>query len=106
MDYIPDKDISNTVKHMTDTRLLFSKTGYTFKEVKYKTYRDELFYRLLNGMNNKRAKLGFKEISKARLAIAINRNPFLKKDDGELELLIKECENKGNYKKAYYILFK
>lgn len=72
----------------------------------FKTRRDELFYRLLNGWNKERELAGYKAILPARLAIAINSNPFLKKSDGELELLIKQCEKVGNYKKAHFILFK
>lgn len=77
-----------------------------FIKGKYKSYRDELFYRLLNGWNESRKQAGYKPLSKARLASAIARNPFLKKDDGELELLIKTCEQKGNYKIAHFTLFK
>lgn len=72
----------------------------------YKTRRDELFYRLLNGWNIKRVEAGYMPLSKTRLATAINRNPFLKKDDGELELLINQAEEVGNYKKIHFILFK
>lgn len=74
-------------------------------DVPYKSWRDELFHRLWNGWNRARESAGFPKLSKSRLAIAINLNPFLKKDDGELELLIKECERVGNYKKAHFILF-
>ena len=76
------------------------------EENNYKKRRDELFYRLLNGWNRERKKAGFDPISNERLATAINKNPILKRDDGELELLIKTNEERGNYKHAHFILFK
>lgn len=72
----------------------------------FKDQRAELFYRLLEGWNKERIQNGYKPLTQKRLASAINSNPFLRKDDGELELLIKECEQKGSYKKAQFILFK
>ena len=80
-------------------------SGYSVKKLPYKSDRAELFYRLLEGWNKDRIKAGYSPLSKSRLAIAINANPFLKTDDGELLNLIKECELKGNYKRAQWILF-
>lgn len=71
----------------------------------YKSRRDELFFRLLNGWNTARKEAGYLPLNTKRLAVAINNNPWLKKDDGALETLIVECEKKGNYKKAQWIVF-
>lgn len=78
----------------------------SFIQTKHERFRDELFYRLFDAWNADRIKAGYKPLSKARLATAINRNPFLKSDDGALLDLIKECEAKGNFKKAHFVLFK
>lgn len=71
----------------------------------YKSRRDELFFRLLNGWNTSRKEAGYLPLNAKRLAVALNSNPFLKKDDTALEAIIRECEAKGNYKKAQFILF-
>ena len=78
----------------------------TENQAVYKTRRDELFYRLLDGWNIEREKAGYAPLSKARLATAIKRNPFLKTDDDELELLIRQAEEVGNYKKIHWLLLK
>lgn len=101
-----DQQLFNTINKITDTKSLFSMTGFSTKESPYENKRDELFYRLLNGWNQDRVRAGYVGLSKARLAIAINRNPFLRTDDDALEFLIKECEEKGNYRKAHFVLFK
>ncbi len=81
------------------------------KDRGYKTHRDFLFYKLLDGWNAERVRSGFKPLSKARLASAINNNPLLKvkkndsQDDTELIHIIKECERVGNYKYAHFVLF-
>jgi hypothetical protein len=100
-----DQETYDVVNKITDTKSLFSMSGFSIKKSPYKSDRAELFYRLLEGWNKDRVKAGYLPLSKTRLAIAINANPFLKKDDGELLNLIKECEEKGNYKKAQWILF-
>lgn len=104
MNEISDKEISDRYLRMINTIHSIPEVTKNLPEFK-QTRRDYLFYKLLNGWNLERAKAGFKPLSTKRLASAINSNPFLKDDDGELELLIKECEQKGNYKKAHFILF-
>jgi len=91
---------------MESISTLLNQPLFLQKDLGHKSQRDELFYRLFDGWNGDRIKAGYKPISKARLAVAINSNPFLKSDDGALLDLIKECENKGNFKKAHFILFK
>ena len=100
-----DQEIYQTINKITNTKSLFSMSGYSVKKSPYKDSRAELFYRLLEGWNKDRVNAGYEPLSKSRLAIAINSNPFLKTDDGELLNLIKECESKGNYKKAQWVLF-
>lgn len=110
MDIPSDQEVIKTVKKMLFPIVSnsFKAFDHLVKDIKpiFTSRRDELFHRLLNGWNIEREQNGFKKIGAARLASAIKRNPFLKNDDGELELLIKECEAKGNYKKAHFILFK
>lgn len=102
--YPSDEEVSN---RYTKIQLAFTEIVLPFlkKELEYKCYRDELFDRLIKGWNIERVKAGYKPLSAKRLATAINMNPFLKSDDGELELIIKTCEKRGNYKFAHYILF-
>ncbi len=101
-----DQETSETIKKIND---IFHRFVPTFHKNGAITLGEDrrvyLFNRLLNGWNKERKIAGFKEISPKRLAVAINSNPFLKKDDGEFELLIKECEEKGSYKKAQWVLF-
>lgn len=108
MNYPSDEEVDRSYKNVITNNLFYQKRIVQLVDDKdryYETYRDDLFYRLFDGWNANRVKNGYKPLSKARLASAINRNPFLKKDDGELLNLIKECEAKGNYKKAQWILF-
>lgn len=108
-----DEEVSNEFKNILNTPFLMKDkftgvinvTADKIIKTTFFSYRDELFYKLLNGWNEERVKAGFKPITAKRLATAINSNPWLKKDDGELEFLIKTCENRGNYKFAQYTLF-
>jgi len=69
----------------------------------YKTRRDEILSTYLPDLNELREKAGYKPMSKKLLAIKCNQNPFLK-DDGELENLLKECQNKRSYSKLFWVL--
>jgi hypothetical protein len=106
-EYISDQDIHNrfiNIKPIAFTGV----NNFVIKEVKeieFKKERDELFDRFIKGWNRERHMVGIKPISPKRLAIAINSNPFLKKDDGALRDLVFHCEKVGNYKKAQWILF-
>jgi hypothetical protein len=61
---------------------------------------------MVEDINKLREGTNFKKETKANLAKRINMNPFLKgnNNDGELELLYKECHNKQNYSKLYWTL--
>lgn len=69
----------------------------------FKTRREELIARLTDGINLKRVGTKYKPVTTKQIAIRINRNPFFKGRDGELELLIRTCEEKGNYSKFFYV---
>lgn len=68
----------------------------------FKNRRAELISRLTEGINARRLGTKWKPETTRRVAIRVNSNKFLAKDDGELELLIKECESKDNFKKFYW----
>jgi len=68
----------------------------------YKNKRDELLNLMLTEINRLREGTKYKPETMKMLCIRIARNPFLK-DDGELELLYKECNQKKNYSKFYWI---
>ncbi len=103
--YIPDQEVVNATKRMISVPGNFFRS-FDFEVRKgYKSERDELFNRLLVGWNIQRVRAGYKKISPARLASAINSNPFLKSDDGALRTLVFECEKVGNYKKAHWTLY-
>lgn len=69
----------------------------------FRSRRDELIDRLTNGINLSRIGTKFRPVTHRQMAIRVNKNPFFKGRDGELELLIKTCEEKGNYSKFFYI---
>ena len=71
-------------------------------ETKFKNWRAELISRLVKGINDARAGTKFKPITERVAAIRANSNPFLK-NDGELELLIKDCEKRGNYSRFFWV---
>jgi hypothetical protein len=75
------------------------------KENRFKTYRAELIHKLTKGINREREGK-YKPLTEKVVALMVNRNPFLagKKNDGELSALIKECEEKGNYKKFWWAI--
>lgn len=79
------------------------KLEYTPTPVAFKSRRDELVSRITDGINAHRIGTQWKPISTRTVAIRINLNPAISKDDGELELLIKDCESKGNYKKFFWV---
>ena len=75
---------------------------YTPTKVEHKTFRSELISRLTKGINNLRIGTKYKPVTERLIAIRANKNPFLK-SDGELELLIKECEAKSSYSKFFWV---
>lgn len=76
---------------------------FTNSQTEYKNFRDELISRLTDGINKSRIGTKYKPVTKRTIAIKCNKNPFLK-SDGELELLIKECESKGSYSKFWWVI--
>ena len=75
-------------------------------KVSFKSRRDEIISKMVEEINKLREGTAFRKETKANLAKRINMNPFLKgKDnDGELELLYKECHKKNNYSLLYWTL--
>lgn len=69
----------------------------------FRSRRDELIDRLVNGINLSRIGTKYKPVTLRQISIRVNKNPFFKGRDGELELLIKTCEEKGSYSKFFYI---
>lgn len=72
------------------------------KEVKYKNRRDEIISNMVEEINKLRVGTKYKPVTKRFIAIKVNGNPFLK-DDGELELIFKECLKKGSFAKLFWI---
>ena len=71
--------------------------------VAYRGWRDELVDGFVKGINSQRVGTKFKPISHKQVALRINGNPFFKQRDGEIELLLKDCVKKGNYKKFFWV---
>ena len=98
-----DEQIHSTINKMTDTKSLFSMTGYSPKQSPYKNWRAELIAEAVKDINLLRQGTKYKPTTERLIAIKCNRNPFLK-NDGELELLLRECRNKRNYSKLFFVL--
>lgn len=75
---------------------------YKVIETSYKNKRDEIISLMVDEINKLRVGTKFKPITKRLIAIKANKNPFLK-DDGELELIYKECKEKQNFSKFFWI---
>ena len=69
----------------------------------FRSRRDELISRLTDGINMKRIGTKYKPVTERSIAIRVNKNPYFKGQDGELELLIKTCEEKGSYSKFFFV---
>lgn len=98
-----DQEIHNKVNKITDTKGLFSMAGFSFKQSPYKSKRAELIGEAVKDINSLRVGTKFKPLTDRLLAIKVNKNPFLK-SDGELEFIIKQCRDKRNYAKLFWIL--
>jgi hypothetical protein len=98
-----DQEVYNKINKITDTKNLFSMSGFSFKESPYKNRRAELIGEAVKDINTLREGTTFKPITERLLAIKCNRNPFLK-SDGELELIIKQCRDNRNYAKLFWLL--
>ena len=81
------------------------KLEYTPKRTEkgFKSRRDELVSRITDGINTLRVNTPYKPVSKRTVALILNLNPALAKSDDEVELLAKECESVGNYKKFWWL---
>jgi len=95
---LSDQELHNTVNNITNRQFYL-----TFKPSKYKNRRDEIIQELVTGINKQRIGTKYKPITAKCLAIKCNLNPFLK-DTTELELVKKECEKVGNYKKLFWLI--
>ena len=73
-------------------------------EKKYVNRRDYNLDELVKDINRLREGTTYKPTTKRTLAIMINKNPFLSKDNDALEYLMRECKEKGDYKKLYWVL--
>lgn len=98
-----DQDLNNIINKITNTASLFSMTGFSTKKSPYKNRRDELIQTTVENINRLRVGTQYKPITAKWLAIKCNANPFLK-DTTELELVIKDCKTKGNYKKLFWLI--
>ena len=99
-----DQELHQTVNKITDTKSLFSMTGFSIKKSPYKNRRDQLIKELVEGINKERSGTNFKPTTPRLLALKINTNPFLSKDDDALEEIKKECEKMGSYWKLYWLI--
>jgi len=69
----------------------------------YRSRHEELVARLANGINLKRIGTKYKPITTKEVALRINKNVWFKGRDGELDLLIRTCEEKGSYSKFFWV---
>lgn len=76
---------------------------YITQATLFRSRRDELVSNITKGINKLRVGTQYKPITEKRVALLINKNPFFKGRDGEIELLYKTCEEKGSYSKFFYI---
>lgn len=86
----------------SENKIVDLKIEQTIEKTIFRSRRDELISRLTDGINKLRKGTKYGPINKRTVAIKANSNPFLK-NDGELELLIKTCEQKNNYSKFFWI---
>lgn len=70
----------------------------------YRNRRHELVDRLVKGINKDREGTKYPKVIDRVISIKINKNPFLAHSDDELELLIKECEERGNFSKFWWVV--
>lgn len=77
---------------------------YFTSTVEYKSKRDEIISKIVDDINLLRVGTIYKPVTKRLMAVKINQNPFLSKDDTALEELFNECHNKMDYKKLWWVL--
>ena len=98
-----DEQLSKSINKITDTKNLFSMSGYSPKQSPYKNKRAELIGEAVKDINSLRVGTKYKAITDRTLAIKVNRNPFLV-NDTELELVLKDCKKKRNYSKLFWLI--
>lgn len=69
----------------------------------FRSRRDELVSEITAGINASRVGTKFKPITERAVAIRINKNPFLAHDDGEIAYLLKQCRERGNFSKFFWV---
>lgn len=88
---------------MQSIKKLLNDSSRVKKPLEFKNRRDELVHLITEGINQTRVGTKWGKITKRTVALRINSNPYLSKDDGEVDLLYKECEKKGNYSKFFWV---
>lgn len=84
------------------TAQLFSTYQLPVKEEKIRSQRDELVNHFVQGINKERLGTKFKPITAKQVALRLNANPHFKGQDGEIYMLLKECQQKGTFKKFFW----
>lgn len=79
------------------------KEDQAITDVTYRNQRDELVAHFVRGINELRVGTKFKPITPKMVAIRINKNPFLARNDSEVYNLLKHCQNKKNYAKFFWV---
>lgn len=83
--------------------LIQQQVGKELHIISYRNRRDELIKKAVEHINQLREGTKYKKETPAILARRINMNKFLL-DDGELEFVLKECRQKNNYSKLYWLI--
>lgn len=76
---------------------------YRIQNSIFRSRRDELISRLTDGINMTRVGTKYKPTTTKQIALRVNKNPFFKGADDELELIIRTCEEKQSYSKFFYM---
>lgn len=69
----------------------------------FKTRRQEIVAEYVKEINMKRIGTKYRLISPKEVALRLNMNPKLAKDDGECDLLLKTCVEKGSFSKFFWV---
>lgn len=69
----------------------------------FRSQRDELVAKMTDGINLFRIGTQFKPLTRRTVAIRINKNPFLAKDNGEIYHLYKQCMEKKSFARFFWI---
>lgn len=69
----------------------------------FRSRKEELIDRLVKGINISRIGTKYKPVTAKEVALRINYNGFFTGRPDHLEVLINECEKKGNYSKFFFV---